>query len=170
LFRLMHTRGEEMDSHDDRAGGAHHLSWLNEEHIARQCPDVAVHSVHFPLLDGVNPVYRILRCAGTGPSIPHPPQDVWRPCCVHSTSPSASCVPSRGHHARPHASRWPSAAHHVDPSPHTTAPPLCSSRLVTSECEVLPSRERCPYTVVAELLQTQRNTRCGSAKLFTRGG
>lgn len=99
LFRLMHTRGEEMESPDDSRGG---LSWLNEEHIARQCPDVAVHSVHFPLLDGVNPVYRILR-------------------------------------------------------------------LVTSECEVLPSRERCPYTVVAELLQTQRNTRCGSAKLFTRG-
>lgn len=42
-------------------------------------------------------------------------------------------------------------------------------RLVSGECELLPSRERCPYLVVAELLQTGGNTRCGSAKLYTAG-
>lgn len=128
LFRLMHTRGEEMEGGPEDASNAgggvqnsqHHQrqqpyaagssggsggsnpSWLNEEHIARQCPDVASHSVHLPLLDGANPIFRFLR-------------------------------------------------------------------LVSGECELLPSRERCPYMVVAELLQTERNTRCGSARLFTNG-
>ena len=40
---------------------------------------------------------------------------------------------------------------------------------MSGECELLPSRERCPYLVVAELLQTGGNTRCGSAKLYTAG-
>jgi hypothetical protein len=100
LFRVMHTRGEEMEAagQDEQlffAGAQQHqqqqqqqpppppppgqppnlmgggmrggadggsgASWLNEEHIARQCPDVAAHSVHLPLLDGANPVFRFLR-------------------------------------------------------------------------------------------------------------
>ncbi|TFJ85191.1 hypothetical protein NSK_003614 [Nannochloropsis salina CCMP1776] len=123
LFRLMHTRGEEMEGGPDEAspspqtpgsrpsasppqrhgvsavtgggsaGASAHPSWLTEEHIARQCPEVAAHSVHLPMLDGSSPIFRFLR-------------------------------------------------------------------LVSAECELLPSRERCPYMVVAELLQTERNTRC----------
>lgn len=104
LFRVMHTRGEEMEAvgqdeqlffaggqppqqppqsqqqqppggpppgsapnlmmrggADGGGGGGGGASWLNEEHIARQCPDVAAHSVHLPLLDGANPVFRFLR-------------------------------------------------------------------------------------------------------------
>lgn len=132
LFRLMHTRGEEMEGGPDEAsqspqtpgsrpsasppqrhgvsavtgggsaGASAHPSWLTEEHIARQCPEVAAHSVHLPMLDGSSPIFRFLR-------------------------------------------------------------------LVSAECELLPSRERCPYMVVAELLQTERNTRCGSARLYTGG-
>lgn len=138
LFRLMHTRGEEMEGGSEEAssqqqpfyargqrpppsyqppppplppyaGGStgstansNNPNWLNEEHIARQCPEVAAHSVHLPMLDGANPIFRFLR-------------------------------------------------------------------LVSGECELLPSRERCPYMVVAELLQTERNTRCGSARLYTNG-
>lgn len=108
LFRMMHTRGEEMDIGQDEpllggigggppaagtapgwsgtrggatasavppgssssggnmntGGSGGGISWLNEEHIARQCPDVASHSVHLPLLDGANPVFRFLRYVG----------------------------------------------------------------------------------------------------------
>jgi hypothetical protein len=60
LFRLMLTRGEEMEEPKGGQAGWG-LSWLNEEHIARQCPEVAHHSIHFPLVNSVNPVYRILR-------------------------------------------------------------------------------------------------------------
>lgn len=45
----------------------------------------------------------------------------------------------------------------------------CCFRVVSDECELLPSRERCPYLIVAELLQTERHTRCGSAKVYTKG-
>ena len=60
LFRLMHTRGEELEGRGEEYGGGV-PSWLTAERIATQCPDVAAHSVHFPLLDGLNPVFRILR-------------------------------------------------------------------------------------------------------------
>ena len=65
----------------------------------------------------------------------------------------------------------PDIAHHSIHLPLTdcSGPCLRFLRIVTEECEVLPSRERTPYLIVAELLQPDAYLPCGSSKVFTSG-